>query len=109
MTREVSLQRDKEEEMREDKCIRDKDLCHWAGGRSSGGGSRTSMKLPSVTDYQGSAFHYLPFITRYLWQQEVRDTRNPFSSEIQCLCVCEDERESKWCGKKVNCVGKWLL
>lgn len=29
------------------------------------------MKLSSVMDYQGSTFHYLPFISRYLWQQEV--------------------------------------
>lgn len=37
MTRDVSLQRDKEEEMREDKCTKDKDLCHWACGGSKGG------------------------------------------------------------------------
>lgn len=37
MTRAVSQQRDEEEEMREDKCIRDEGLSQWGGGGSEGG------------------------------------------------------------------------
>lgn len=55
------------------------------------------MKLSSVTDYQGSAFHYLPFITRYLWQQEVSERQETHATHLPhrssasvsvCVFVC---------------------
>lgn len=75
------------------------------------------MKLPFVTDYQGSAFHYLPFITRYLWQQEVLEKHEMHTTHLPQRSSTsvwkrrnrERERESKWCRKNMNCVGKWVL
>ena len=97
----------KEEEMREDEWSPDEGSSLWGGGGSEGGdGSQTSMKLPSVTDYQGSAFHYLPFITRYLWQQEVLESHETHATHLPqrsnscvhvcvcvCVCVCVRERD----------------
>jgi len=68
------------------------------------------MKLPSVTDYQGSAFHYPPFITRYLWWQEVSERHETHANRLcVCVCVCVCKREREWCRKRMNCGGKWLL
>lgn len=83
-------------------CTKAKGLCHLGDGRSEGDDGSYTMKLPSVTDYQGSAFHYLPFITRYLWQLEVLESHNTHASYLlqrfsvcarACMCVREKERQ----------------
>lgn len=115
--KEVSVNKGTNQEEEMTACTKDKALCHLGDGRSEGDDGSYTMKLPSVTDYQGSAFHYLPFITRYLWQLEVLESHNTHASYLlqrfsvcarACMCVREKERD-KWCRKNVNCVGKWLL
>lgn len=56
------------------------------------------MKLPSVTDYQGSGFHYLSFITRYLWGRGMLRHMQPICltdpmAALVPVCVIRWERE----------------
>lgn len=57
---------------------------------SGGDGGQTTVKVLSVMDYQGSASHYLHFITAYIRKQEVRSTRYVQHISLRCvrvLCV----------------------